>query len=419
MTRWWLAITLFVGVRLAIPLVTLAFSGHALPGLPAYRYQPLNGDSYGFYAATRELIASFTRVSKPLLLVAAVGVVVASWAGIRMWRRTPERRWLAVLIPAAAISVAITLPVHKMHPPGAAVFGWPLLWSLPMMPIRALGLDPNPDVAFVIGLTLTLAALAATVIAVAYIGLYATGRRPAGLLAAGLFAVWPLLSGQLAGNSAWENGQWNVDIGLHLYTEPLSTALVVVSVALVLRPTNSLLGHAGAGLAVGYATLVKLTNGLVGIVLALLVARRHGVRKAVPFALGGLVSLPLVLAYWPKGYVGMFDGATADTSRPWALEYADDAWASSLLFTPRLFIILAPLLVVGCFAIRDRWVLGVVLAPIVVNAVVYSFYYVTDLHPRFLYVTLPFVFVVEAAGAVAVADALRRRMRDPGQVRVL
>ena len=53
---------------------------------------------------------------------------------------------------------------------------------------------------------------------------------------------------------------------------------------------------------------------------------------------------------------------------------------------------------VGCFAVRDRWALAVVATPIVVNAAVYSFYDVTALHPRFLYVTLPFVFVLEAAG---------------------
>jgi len=251
LTRWWLAITLLIGVRLAIPLLPLAFSGHALPGLPAYRYQPLNGDSFGFYAATREFIASFTRVGKPLLGVAVVGVAVAIWVGVRMWRRSSERRWVALLIPTAAISIALTLPIREMHPPGAAVFGCPLLWSIPMIPIRAVGLDPNPDVAFVIGLVLTLVALATTVVATAYVGLYASGRRSVGLLAAGLFAFWPLVSGQLAGHSAWENGQWNVDVGLHLYTEPLSTALVVVSVALVLRPASGRLGHAGAGLAVG------------------------------------------------------------------------------------------------------------------------------------------------------------------------
>ena len=57
--RWRLTLGLLVGIRALIPLVTLAFSGHALPGLPAYRYQPLNGDSFVYYAAAREFIASF------------------------------------------------------------------------------------------------------------------------------------------------------------------------------------------------------------------------------------------------------------------------------------------------------------------------------------------------------------------------
>jgi hypothetical protein len=73
--------------------------------------------------------------------------------------------------------------------------------------------------------------------------------------------------------------------------------------------------------------------------------------------------------------------------------------------------------VIGCFAVHDRWALAVVASPIVVNAAVYSFYNVTALHPRFLYVTLPFVFVLEAAGALAVVDAVQRK-RHP-LVRVL
>ena len=417
--RWRVALGALVAVRLAIPLLTLAFSGHTLPGLPAYRYQPLNGDSFGFYSATREFISSLGRVNRPLLLLASVLVVVATVIGVRLWRRSPARRVLAVLLPAAALSLAVTLPIHQMHPPGAAVFGWPLLWSIPMIPIRAVGLEPTPDVAFVIGLLLTLGALSVTVVGTAYVGLYATGRRSIGLIAAGLFTLGPLVSRPLAGASAWENGQWNVDVGLHLYTEPLSTALVVLSVALVLRPATQQLGRAGAGLAIGYAAVVKLTNGVVGVVLAVLVARRHGLRQAMPYAAGGLVSLPIVLAYWPKGYVGMFDGATSASARPWSLSYADDAWAHSLLYTPRLLLVVAPLLLLGCFAIRDRWLLAVVCTPIVVNAVIYSFYDVTALHPRFLYVALPFVFVLEASGAIAVADAVRRRLRSTSEVRVL
>ena len=113
----------------------------------------------------------------------------------------------------------------------------------------------------------------------------------------------------------------------------------------------------------------------------------------------------------------MFDGATSATSHPWALSYADDAWRHSLLFTPLSSLLLAPLFVIGCFAIRDRWALPVVGTPIFVNAAVYSFYYVTALHPRFLYVTLPFVFVLEAAGAVALVETARRRRRGAAGTR--
>ena len=141
----------FVAVRLAIPLVTLAFSGQAIPGLPEYRYQPLNGDSFGFYSATREFISSLGRVSRPLLFLAVMLVAGATVVGVRLWRRSPSRRPVAILLPAGAISLALTLPIHQMHPPGAAVFGWPLLWSIPMIPVRVLGLGPSPDIAFVSG----------------------------------------------------------------------------------------------------------------------------------------------------------------------------------------------------------------------------------------------------------------------------
>jgi len=406
-----LVLGVLVGVRVAVPLVTLAFSGHGLPGLPAYRYQPLNGDSFIYYAGARELIASFLRVSKPLVVVAVIVVVAAFVVGVRLWPRRPA---LAILLPAGAVSLALTLPISKMRIEGGGTIGWSLLWAIPLFPIRAVGLDPGPNVAFAVGLALMLVAVAVAVVATAYVGLYATGRRSVGLIAAALLSVWPLLSGQLVGHSAWENGQWNVDVGLHLYTEPLSTALVVVSVALLLRPA----GRAGltvAGLAAGYATATRLTNGLVGLALAALVALRRGPREALPYAIGGLVSLPLVIAFWSKGYRGMgiFNGKQSPTFHPWALSYAGDAWGHSLLYTPRLLILLAPLFAIGCLVIRDRWVLAVILTPIIVNAAIYSFYYVTAIHPRFLYVTMPFVFVLEAAGATATINTLHHRLRTP------
>ncbi len=417
--RWWGIIGALVGVRLAIPLLTLAFSGHGLPGLPFYRYQARNGDSFAYYADAREFIASLGRVSPPLVLLAIVLVVASVVVGVRCWRGEPRRPVLAILLPAGALSFALTLPIHQIRVEGGGTIGWPMLWAIPMFPIRAVGIDPTPDIAFGIGLTLTLCAIAGTIVMTAYLGLYATGRRSIGLIAASALTMWPLVSGQIVGHSAWENGQWNVDVGLHLYTEPLSTAFVLLSVVLLLRPATTSAGGAGAGLAIGYATVTRLTNGLMAVPFTVLVAWRWGWRRAGVYVLGGLLSLPLVAVFWPKGYIGMFDGKAPRSVHFWALSYAGDAWGHSRIFTPRLLILLAPLFMIGCVVMRDRWILAVVLTPIVVNVVVYSLYKYTAIHPRFLYVTFPFLFVLEAAGAVAVADEVRRRRRPQGEVRVL
>ena len=69
------------------------------------------------------------------------------------------------------------------HVTGAAVVGWPLLWSIPLFPFRLVGLL-DADVAFAAGLVFSLAANAVTVVATAYIGLRATGSRAVGIAAA-------------------------------------------------------------------------------------------------------------------------------------------------------------------------------------------------------------------------------------------
>lgn len=395
-----------VCLRLALPLVALAASGRSLGVVPGYDYAPLNGDAFGFYAAAREFMASIVRVPAPAIALAALVVVAACLASWRIFRAVPARRWVAILLVAAAFVPALCLVIREMTPPGAAVLGWPLVWAVSMVPYRGLGLEPDPDVAFVFGLVLSLAALATATIATAYAGRYATGSRAVGLLAAGLYAVWPLITRLVAGDQAWENGQWNVDVGLALYTEPLSTALTAVGVALVLRPGARPGMLAGSGLALGYATFVKLTNGVNAFALAILLAARIGWRRALPFALGGLLSAPLVLAYWPKGYTGMFAGQISASERPWSLEYIDDAWGRSTLFTPAMLALLGPLLLAGVLGLRDRFVLFVLLTPVVSAVAIYSLYDVTYTHPRFFYTALPFVFVLEAAGARAIYRSL-------------
>ncbi len=380
--RWPLVLAALVAVRLAPPLLVLAASGRDLPGLSPYDYEPLNGDATGFYAEARELISA---AFGPAGAAAAVLLGAGAWAA---WRLRP--RWPAIVVAALAVSLAASVIVLATEPAGAAVVGWPLLWAVLLFPSRVLGVL-DPDVAFVVGLLVSLAANAVTVVAIAHAGCRASGRRAVGVAAAALFAVWPLLTRPLAGPSAWENGQWNVDVGLHLYTEPLSTALVAVALALLLAPRLGELRLALAGALLGYATVVKVSNGFFAAAAVALVAVRLGPRRALPLAAAGAAFAPLVAVYWPKGYpeIPNVPGFSAD--------YAGGSWADSLIFDPRTLLVLLPLALIGLIALRP-WVSALLGVSIATNALFYTFYEHTYLHPRFLHASLPALFVLEAAG---------------------
>ena len=290
-----------------------------------------------------------------------------------------------------------------MNESGAAVFGWPLVWSLPMLPYRALGLPLDPEVAFGFGLPLSLAANAVTVVATAYVGLYATGRRGVGLLAAALYAFWPLLTGTLAGERAWENGTWTVDVGLALYTEPLSTALTTVALALLLSPAANDLRLAVAGVALSFATVVKLSNGLLAAAALLLLLLRAAPRVGVRGR--GAVSLaPVALAFWPLGLPRRRGATRCCRRRRSPGRTSTRAGSTRSLFRPLLLVLLVPLAALGAAAI-SRWPRLALAAWILVPAVFYSFYRVTFEHPRFLFGALPAAFALWAAGASRQAGA--------------
>ena len=243
-----------------------------------------------------------------------------------------------------------------------------------------------------------MAANAVTVVAIAYAGRNASGRRGVGVAAAALFAAWPLLTRPLTGPSAWENGQWNVDVGLHLYTEPLSTALVAVALALLLTPQLDELRLALAGL----SSASRPGEGLERLFGRLPGARRVrlGPRRDLPLAAAGAAFAPLVAAYWPKGYPEI------PNVPGFSLDQADRSWSTRSL-DPRTLLVLLPLALVGLFALRP-WASGLLGASIATNAVFYTFYEHTHLHPRFLYASLPALFVLESAGAHRVWRSFRR-----------
>jgi hypothetical protein len=392
---WTAALASLIAVRVAIPLLVLVAAGHDLPGLPPYDYAPLNGDATGFYAEARELISvSFGPAGAAALLLLTAGAVA-------VWRL--GRTWMSIAVGCLAVSLAASALVLGSRPTGAAVVGWPLLWSIPLFPFRVVGLLDD-DLAFAVGLLLSLAANAVTVVATAYIGLRATGSRAVGVAAATLFAVWPLLTRPLAGPSAWENGQWNVDVGLHLYTEPLSTALVATAIALLLSSRLDPIRLATAGGLLGYATVVRPSNGLFAALAVALLALRIGLRRTLPAAAAGLAFAPLVAAYWPKGYPKI------ENVPGFSLAQADRSWADSLLFDPRALLILLPLALLGLAAV-GRWNAALLGAVIATNVALYSFYEHTHLHPRFLYVALPALFALEAAGTwLVIRKAFKPRL---------
>jgi len=408
--RAWLgAVAVLCALRVAIPLAALAASGRALPGLPRYDYEPTPGDAQGFYSAAREFIASWQRLGAGLLVLVVLALGVTAVIAGRTWRGRPAARAWVVVGAAFAVSLAATVAITQMSShTGAAVVGWPLLWGLPMLPYRAVGLPLDPDIAFGFGLSLELAASVTTVAATWLIGLRVTGRRSAALGAAAFVALWPFLSGLVSGARGWTNGTWNVDAGLHLYDEPISMALVAVALALLVSTELSPSVLASVGAILSFATAVRLSNGLFAALLLLLLVRRVGARRSLPYLAGALSFAPVVGTWWPKGYAALFDRPDIWPPHPFSSDYVVRNWTESLFFSPRATLVLVPLAVVGALVLRRSPALPLLGGLIVVNAVFYSFYANTAEHPRFLLVALPALLVLWAAGLVALVSPAAR-----------
>jgi hypothetical protein len=405
-----LVLAVLVAFRVALPLVVLAAAGGSLLGLPVYEYNPRPGDAYGYYSAMRELLATWQRHAELVMPVALVAIAVAAVLVVR-GRRGQATGALVVVGVAWAAGVLATVLVLGSRTSGAPTIGWPLVWSVPLLPYRTLGLPLDPDVAFGVGLALSLACNAVIVVATFVLGSRVTGSRPLGLVAAALIGLWPVLVVPLSGNRVRVNGTWQNDLGVTLYSEPLSTALVVVALALVVRRRLSDADAALAGALLGFSVAVRLSNVLIlGCVLvALLVWRR---RLALWTAGAAAAFAPLVIAYWPKGYEQL--GPPTFPEHPFALDYARSAWTGSSLWRPTVLLVLVPLAVVGALRIA-RPVAVLLSSCILTTAVFYTFYDPTPRHPRFLFVVLPLVLVLWTAGAAEVVGAARRLVRTGEQ----
>ncbi|MGD0712615.1 MAG: hypothetical protein ABSB24_00295 [Gaiellaceae bacterium] len=416
LTGWWSALVLLVAVRLAIPLAAYADAGSKLPGLPRFtrpaRDGGLMGDATSFYAGAREFMAAWGRIPLPLLALLGLALVAAASALVVVWRRRPDLRpWL---VPAAlfAFGLAVCVNVHWMKPSGAQTIGWPIVWALPMLPYRVLGFGLSKHVAWDFGAALSLLFVALTVVAVAYLGRYASSRRWIGLLAAACWTAWPLLVGLIAGHHAWANNQWDIDVGLHNYTEPLSTLLVTSGAVLVLSPRLTPMRLALGGCALSIATSVKVSNALLAGAALIVVFLRGRTREALPYLAGALSVAPAVLAYWPLSYPKLYDNPQSWPRDPFDVAHVVSSWTNSSIFTPHTLAIVVPLAAIGVAGLVRPWQLALVLAFLLVNPVFYSFYANTAQHPRFLYASLPELFVLWAAGIAVVVERLPRPSRE-------
>jgi len=271
-----------------------------------------------------------------------------------------------------------------------------------MLAYRVLGLGLSKHVAWDFGVALSLVFVALTVVAVAYLGRNATGRRWAGLLAAGFWTAWPLLVGLIAGSGAWGNGQWEVDAGLHNYSEPLSTLLVTTGAALLLAPRLTQMRLTLAGCVLSVATCVKVSNALLAAAALVVVFLRRR-NDVLPYLAGALAFAPVVLVYWPLSYPKLFANPQSWPRDPFDAAHVVTSWTHSSIFDLHTLAIILPLAIVGIFGVRRPWALALVLAFLLLNPLFYSFYANTSLHPRFLYASLPELFVLWAAGVSVIA----------------
>jgi hypothetical protein len=383
----------------ALPLAVLAASpGRLLPGFPHYRYHLLPGDAYGYYYCALGLISAVRRDAPAVLGVGLAAVLLV----LVVWRRSsaPAARILAC---TWALGLVAAVLAHAVGFTGAAQVGWPLVWAVPLFPFRIVGGTPSPDLAFGLGLALSLAFNAITVLCTYALGRAAGFTRHVALAGAALLAAWPVLS-LLTGDDAGRNGTWEVFLGLALYTEPLSTALVIGSLALVVGDRMDDRRAALAGALLGFATLVRLSNALIAACVVVALVARHRMRAAVLLVVGALAWLPAAAFFWPKSYPKLKPPVFPE--HPFALSYIRMAWTDSYLWHPLVLLVLLPIALLGIRrAVPGRAAL--LWACVGVTAVFYSFYELTPIHPRFLFVVLPIVLVFWAAGAAVVIAAGR------------
>ena len=314
----------------------------------------------------------------------------------------------------SCLLAAVILRLEAQAPAGAV--GWPLLLSLPLVPFRVIGWIDD-EVAVGVGIVLAIVANTVTIFATAFIGERTTGSRRIGVAAAALFTFWPFLVWLLLGERTWRNSAWEIDAGLELYTEPVSTACVAVGIALTLVRGRPPWAVVAAGIAFGYATAVRPTNIVFGVAAAILFASERDWRSAGRLVAGGVAVLPIVLAFLPKKRGYDLALARDQTGLPlWSNDYLVSTFTEASVWRPLLLALLLPFVAIGVLALPSRRVALMLLGGALANAAIYAFFRATFEHPRYLQAGLPALLVLWAAGAAWLAGNARQRSR-PAHVR--
>lgn len=413
------AVALLAVLRVLPALVVLAANGTSLPTLPGYAYGPPTGDTYGFYAAAREFISAWAHVSRPLLALAVVVLVAIGYGVLRL--RRSGRGAEAVVVGVTAVAVFVSLGVHQMGDTGAGAVGWPIVWSLPLFPLRAVGALGYHS-AYYVGNAIALACNVVTVVATALVARRLLPPRYA-LVAPALLVVWPFLMRFVEGTGNGVYGSWLDDVGPLLYAEPLSTALIAVALALFVLRRRDATAAAFAGALTAFATAVRISNVTLAGVFFVAYWLASTRRAAAMYTVACAGTAVIAAEFWSKGY-SSFKNKPSDQAPDglFSWHYLVRSWRDSTVFDWKMLAILLPLPLIGIYALRRRRADVLTLAGIVAaTAVFYSAYYITALHPRFLYVALPALWLLAAAGvaevarlrrAPAVADDRRDRAED-------
>jgi hypothetical protein len=104
--------------------------------------------------------------------------------------------------------------------------------------------------------------------------------------------------------------------------------------------------------------------------------------------------------FWSRGY-GSFKNGRSDKAPDglFSWHYVIRSWRDSGVFDWKMLAILLPLPLIGLYALRRCRSVSLTLAGVIAaTAAFYSAYYITALHPRFLYVALPALFILAASG---------------------